>query len=443
MYDEIAIAKVQPAKDNIRRKLGDVRDLVASVRSVGIVEPLLVTPPADGDDMYTVVAGHRRLAAAEAAGLDLVPCTIRQLSDMERVEIMLIENLARSDLSIIEEASGYFRMVEFGLTAKELGARVGRSATHIKARLALLELPAAARSRVDSGSITIADATALLRLRDHPDSLDRLLKSACEGGWGHGAIERQVVCELRRIESEAKVDAARADLLERGMPLVETWDRWRQRRGDPVAVGDGSDELHVDAKRHAKEPCHGAHVTAHGEVVALCREPARHRAGGGSKVQAPAEDKPTRSEGNAGVDRAAARERREHERQRRTFCSELLGRRLRRTDVQALIANQWIAGVGVNLARSACELLDIAAVETDYGYQSFPAAIAAYAAQGTPQRDRACFALALAAGDDATRWSNGPATATHLAFLASYGWQESEPAAAPSDDYAGEPATAA
>lgn len=153
MFQIIPVDQVHPARDNVRRRLGDTRDLLASITSVGIVEPLLVTPrPEDGGGGYTVVAGHRRLAAARAAGLVEVPCTIRTLSDLERVEIMVAENLARSGLSVMDEAGGYFRMAEFGLTTKDLAKRLGRLAAHIKARLALLELPKAAQLKLDNGA---------------------------------------------------------------------------------------------------------------------------------------------------------------------------------------------------------------------------------------------------------------------------------------------------
>ncbi|MGE3357341.1 MAG: ParB/RepB/Spo0J family partition protein [Acidimicrobiia bacterium] len=87
----LAIGSLVPAADNVRRRVGDVRELAASVASVGIVEPLLVSPL--DAERHVIVAGHRRHAAAVRAGLAEVPCTVRELSEGERVEIMLIENL--------------------------------------------------------------------------------------------------------------------------------------------------------------------------------------------------------------------------------------------------------------------------------------------------------------------------------------------------------------
>lgn len=189
MLQTIAIDNIVPAKDNVRRRLSEIKDLAASVASVGVIEPLLVSPEDDGT--FVVVAGHRRLLAARQAGITELPCTVRKLTDAERVEIMLAENVARCSLTPVEEASGYFRLIEFGLPMAEIGRRIGRSARHISGRLALLELPRAVQAKVDSGKVTVAEATALLALKDHPDVIDRIL----EDEWSRGDLERAVVRE--------------------------------------------------------------------------------------------------------------------------------------------------------------------------------------------------------------------------------------------------------
>lgn len=199
MLTMLPIQSIIPADDNLRRRIGDVRDLAASITAVGIVEPLLVTP---ADGKYVIVAGHRRHAAAQKAGLVEVPCTVRELTDAERVEIMLVENLQRSDLSPIEEASGYFRLVEFGLTQRELAGRIGRSARHVTARLALLELPKAAQRELQSGALTVAEGNALLALRDHPEIIERLLADE----WSRTDIERAVVREQQRLDAATVVN---------------------------------------------------------------------------------------------------------------------------------------------------------------------------------------------------------------------------------------------
>src|SRR4030095_8848957 len=104
------------------------------IRAQGVLQPLLVTP--DG----VVVAGHRRLAAARIAGLDDVPVGLRELAPVQQQEIMLVENLQRQDLSAVEEARAYRRLLDAGHTTAQLARRIGTTAARIHARLGLLKL---------------------------------------------------------------------------------------------------------------------------------------------------------------------------------------------------------------------------------------------------------------------------------------------------------------
>src|SRR5919202_3706717 len=104
MYQDLPTELVRPAPDNLRRRVGDVSDIVASIPTHGIIEPLVVAPQDDGT--YLIVAGHRRHAAAVKAQLETVPCIVRPMTDEERVLAALIENGLRNDLAVTEEASG-------------------------------------------------------------------------------------------------------------------------------------------------------------------------------------------------------------------------------------------------------------------------------------------------------------------------------------------------
>ena len=203
MLTMLAINSIVPAEDNLRRRIGDVRDLAASITAVGVIEPLLVSP-VEGD-RYVIVAGHRRHAAAQKAGLVEVPCMIRTLTDVERVEIMLVENLQRADLTAIEEASGYFRLVEHGMTQRELARRIGRSARHVAGRLALLELPKLVQDELHTGAMSVSDGVALLTFRDQPEVIERLLADE----WSRRDIERAVIREQHRVEAAKANDARR------------------------------------------------------------------------------------------------------------------------------------------------------------------------------------------------------------------------------------------
>ena len=426
MFQTISVDKIVPAKDNVRRRASDIKDLAASIANVGVIEPLLVTPSDDGT--FIVVAGHRRLLAAQQAGVGELPCTVRKLTDAERVEIMLAENLARCALTPIE-ASGYFRLIEFGLPLAEVGRRIGRSGRHISSRLALLELPRAVQVKVDSGKVTVAEATALLAIKGHPDVIERLLGDE----WSRGGLERAVVREAARIEAEANVTAAREALEREGIAVLEEWSRYGSRSRQPVAIGSGHGELDVGPDRHRQEPCHAAHVTRSGDVVWLCTDPGRHRPGGESHVALPPGAAPTRAEDRI-VEREEAKRRRQEGRERLAFAAGLMTRRLPKADTTALILTQLLAAAGSAQARTACALLDIEPAEDGYG-PNYRAALERHAAVSNANRDRAALALALAAGEESLRYAAperlSQAARAHLDFLVTYGWGDPDPVETP------------
>jgi ParB family chromosome partitioning protein len=125
--------------DQPRRSLGDMAELVASVREKGILEPVLVRPL---NGRFQIVAGERRYEAALQAGLDEVPCVVRESSDAEAMELALVENLQRRDLTPLEEADGLLQLVEqHQYTHEKMAARLGKSRTSITETLSLASLP--------------------------------------------------------------------------------------------------------------------------------------------------------------------------------------------------------------------------------------------------------------------------------------------------------------
>jgi ParB family chromosome partitioning protein len=140
-------------------------ELAASIRVQGVIQPLLVRPRGDG--AYELVAGERRLRAAERAGLRTVPVVIREMSDDESLEIALIENLQRADLSPLEEAAAYERLMhDFGLTQEEVAERVGKSRPAIANTLRLLRLPDPIKQELARGRLTAGHARVLLSIDD-------------------------------------------------------------------------------------------------------------------------------------------------------------------------------------------------------------------------------------------------------------------------------------
>jgi ParB family chromosome partitioning protein len=147
---------LEPSPDNPRQSPGDLSPLVASIRTAGVVQSLLVRPLGDG--RYQIVCGERRWAAAREAGMTEVPCVVRSLTDFQRQEAMLIENLQRSSLSRLEEARAYERLLKMGFTQRTIATRVGKSQSHISRHLLLLSLPEPIRNQVELGEVPVDQA---------------------------------------------------------------------------------------------------------------------------------------------------------------------------------------------------------------------------------------------------------------------------------------------
>jgi ParB family chromosome partitioning protein len=140
-------------------------ELTQSIRSHGILQPLLVRPHPAIAERFQIVAGERRWRAAAAAGLHEVPALVHDMPDSEAAAIALIENLQRQDLNAMDEAEGYDRLLsQFGLTQEALGEAVGKSRSHISNTLRLLNLPVTVKDALRNGSISAGHARALLAL---------------------------------------------------------------------------------------------------------------------------------------------------------------------------------------------------------------------------------------------------------------------------------------
>ncbi len=142
----------------------NLAELAQSIKEHGILQPLIVThEPISGQ--YTLIAGERRLRAAKMAGLDSVPVIIRNVTDRERLELALIENVQRADLSPLETAEAYSQLSdEFNLSHEEISTRVGKSRVSVTNTIRLLKLPETAKKALAEGKITEGHARALLSL---------------------------------------------------------------------------------------------------------------------------------------------------------------------------------------------------------------------------------------------------------------------------------------
>lgn len=158
---EIPVARI--ARNPYQPRAGHDREalaaLVESVREHGILQPIVVTETLDG---YRLIAGERRVRAAELAGLERIPAIIRQAEDHAQLELALVENLQRADLRPLEEAAAFRRLVdEFGMTQEDVGRRVGRSRSSVANTIRLLDMSAAVRGALNDGRISEGHARGL------------------------------------------------------------------------------------------------------------------------------------------------------------------------------------------------------------------------------------------------------------------------------------------
>ena len=199
----------------------ELAELAESIRSKGILQAILVRPDPKSEGKYQIVAGERRWRAAKLAGLTKIPATIRNMDELELLEIGIIENVQRADLNPIEEAEAYGALMKrFGRTQEGLAESVGKSRAHIANTLRLLNLSDKAREYLRDGRIAAGHARAALGAQD-PDSVieltvkkglnvrevERLVKNAKTGGTLEAVADK-----VQKAEKDVDTEALEAHL---------------------------------------------------------------------------------------------------------------------------------------------------------------------------------------------------------------------------------------
>ncbi|PWE31793.1 chromosome partitioning protein ParB [Pararhodobacter marinus] len=167
--EQLPIESIEPNPDQPRRKFDEraLGELTESIRSKGIVQPLVVRPSPRQADRYEIVAGERRWRAAQLAQLATLPVVVRQFDDQEVLEVAIIENIQREGLNAIEEATGYRQLIDkFGHTQEKIAEALGKSRSHIANLLRLLNLPVDVQNMVVAGTISAGHARALVTAED-------------------------------------------------------------------------------------------------------------------------------------------------------------------------------------------------------------------------------------------------------------------------------------
>jgi ParB/RepB/Spo0J family partition protein len=181
MTSSLPIEFINPSPHNPRKTFPEdsLRELAESIRQVGVLQPILVRPTFGAEDEYELVAGERRWRAAQLAGLDRIPVVVRDLTDIQAAEVQVIENLQRADISPIEEASGFRRLLDLGgYTAESLAEKLGKSRSHVFQRLRLLKMDPAITAALLEGTITPSVADLLSTV---PESIQaKALKTVVE-----------------------------------------------------------------------------------------------------------------------------------------------------------------------------------------------------------------------------------------------------------------------
>jgi ParB family chromosome partitioning protein len=244
---ELAIADIRPNPYQPRRDVDQtaLAELTASIKQAGLLQPVVVRPaPGATKPSFELIAGERRLRACQALGWEKIPAVQREVDDRTVLTLALVENLQRDDLSPVDEARGYERLIaEFSLTQQEVADAVGRDRSTVANALRLLRLPAAVLALVHEGGLSVGHARALLALEDARVAT---------------ALAREAVAlglSVRDVEDRVRGGRApvRRPRLKKGMgPAPEVRrieDALRRRLGTDVRVtlrAKGKGQMHVN-----------------------------------------------------------------------------------------------------------------------------------------------------------------------------------------------------
>lgn len=203
----IPVGKLKPSEAQPRQHFDDeaLKELAASVKQHGILQPLVVTP--EGDE-YRIIAGERRWRAAKVAKLTAVPAIVRTLKEIEQLEIALIENVQRVDLSALEQAASIERLhQQFNMTYEQIGKRLGKSVPSLSNTVRLLQLPQPAQLALTQRRINEGHARAILALKDSPELQAQLLAAIEANGWSVRQAERFVASVKAGIKDKKSTEA--------------------------------------------------------------------------------------------------------------------------------------------------------------------------------------------------------------------------------------------
>ncbi len=225
---KLAIADLSPNPEQPRTIFDEtaLSELAASIKQYGIIQPLVVTPVQGG---YHIIAGERRFRAAKKAGLKTVPTIVRTTQEQEKLELAILENVQRVDLSPLEQAVSIERLhQQFSLTYGEIAKRLGKAETTVHNIVRLLQLPMEAREALKEGAISEGHARQVLALKDMPEAQADLVRLIVQNGWSVRQTERYV--------SSLKAGAKETQVKERVTGDTPETERLSHRFGTKVRI---------------------------------------------------------------------------------------------------------------------------------------------------------------------------------------------------------------
>ena len=230
----IPIEQLYPHPDNPRKDLGDLTELADSIKANGVLQNLTVVPRSEGG--YTVVIGHRRLAAAKLAGLEALPCVVADMDLRSQVQTMLMENIQRSDLTLYEQAQGFQMMLNLGDSIDEIARKSGFSQTTVRRRVKLLELDQEKFKASVSRGANLTDYMELDKI-DDPELKNEVLEAIGTNNF------RQKLASAIETEKSRKLIAERVQALSAFATQVEKVDHSTMRYVRNYGIWNKKDEV--------------------------------------------------------------------------------------------------------------------------------------------------------------------------------------------------------
>lgn len=252
--------KLHPHEDNPRKNIGDVSELADSIKTNGILQNLTVVPATGhwhGD--YTVIIGHRRLAAGKIAGVKKFPCVIREMTQKEQIATMLLENMQRNDLTIYEQAQGMQMMLDLGETVESVAEQTGFSVSTVRRRVRLAELDADKFKKAEGRQINLTEYDKLFEVEDK-ETRNKLLDEIGTSNF---------VWAVKNAVAEEKSKKRQMEIIKKLQPYAEETTADVINGLKFVASFNSEEYIPEDMQKHTYyyRPAHGSWVQLYREYT--------------------------------------------------------------------------------------------------------------------------------------------------------------------------------